>query len=164
MLKEVLRKIQEISKEPVEFKKEEDTYIFYIDNRKYVVEFIKRINEINAYEILFYVNKNDDMLFVLMNDNNKPLVVKNTILKIIEDFTKNNIVEVLGFKGDISEPSRVRKYKRYIIDLSKILNFKIISQFPLKNYYRFLLFKNKEVYDFFKNNKEEVIKEFEIKS
>ena len=167
MIKEIMEHLQgikEISKEPVKYEKTKINniieYNFKVDSRNYVVVFNKlKDKEFNLYEVLFYIYDKENPIFNIVNDFNK-LVIKNTILKIINDFITNTNIDILGYKTDINEPSKVRKYKTYLVKFMKNFNFYCSDYFESGIYYRYLLIKNKNICDLYREHKNELQNNF----
>ena len=155
MIKGIITQILEIDNKPVNFEKIcDDYYIFEINNISYHCVFVKeKIRDFTIVRFMFSTEKNGEHSIKLLYNFNYPLKVKNTILNVIDDYFKNNKIDIFVFEGDETEKSRIKKYYFFALKFLRDYKFECFYDFTNNNYISFLLVKNKSVCNYIKENK-----------
>lgn len=84
--------------------------------------------------------------YAFSKDFNKPLVVKNTILKELKEYILKEKIEVFVIKSFTKEQSRVKKYRLISHGLVRDFGFIFEDEITHGEYTYFVLLRNKEVY------------------
>ena len=142
--------IDEISKEPVDIKwyyqKEGEWYgTFTIDDKEYDVSFTREDKkfDIEFKTISFKFARPDRKdPFAFSFDFNKPLVVRNTIIKAIKDYLHTSHTELFVVKSYSKESSRVSKYRKFTNSLRHEFGFLLSDEKEFGEYTYFILYRS----------------------
>ena len=147
--------LQEVSSQAVNVKwfyKNDDEWYgeFDVDNIKYDVSFTREDKKHNIKDFkivsLKFAKPDLDDPHAFSKDFNKPIVVKNTILKELESYILTEKIDMFITKALTSEKTRVQKYRVFVHSLVRDFGFIFEDEVKKGKYVHFLLLRNKEVF------------------
>ena len=123
---------------------------FNVDGVKYDVSFTREDKKYNIKDTkivsLKFARPDLDDPFAFSKDFNKPLVVKNTILKELKSYILSEKIDMFIVKALSKEQTRVKKYRVFSHSLVRDFGFIFEDEILKGKYTYFVLLRNKDTF------------------